>query len=276
MAAPRSVDTIGKRRRLLNERAINAAKRGDWNDALAANEELRALDPMIPEVQNRIGKAYSELGRFGDAYAAYARTIEIEPHNLIALRNVRRLEGLREMTRSEVSGHPLTRSTFFIEETGKTATVSLVRPAPRTVWQQMMPGDPLELRIIEATGKVEAYSDEGVYLGEIEPRIGDRIADLAKGGNRYTAAVVEHEEDTLRIMLRESFQDPSLSDRLSFPTRVRGSAPRAYIRKDILFDALEDGDLLSEGDDDEVEETDDEPEIEDEEFTDEELDESGI
>jgi hypothetical protein len=141
-----------------------------------------------------------------------------------------------------------------------------------------MPGDLVDLRVDDAAGKVTVYSMEGAYLGEIEPRIGERIVELTRGGNRYTAAIIAHEEDTLRIMLHEVYQDPSLSDKLSFPPRVRGTAPRAYIRKDILFDALDDTDLLAEDEDEEVEaeEAEEEPEIEDEEFVDEDIEDSNI
>jgi tetratricopeptide (TPR) repeat protein len=268
-------DNSGKQRRLLVERALTAAKQGDWEAALAANRELLALTPSI-EVHNRIGKALSELGRFQEAYQAYQRAAEFDSHNTIAQRNLRRLEQLKDLADEPGAGHPLARSSFFIEETGKTALASLVRPAEHVVWRRIMPGDPLELRIDAATGIVNVHSLEGAYVGQIEPRIGERIIELTHSGNRYAAAVIDHEADTLRVILREIYQDPSLSDRLSFPTRVRSTAPRAYIRKDILFD---DSDLL--GDDEEsdeplAEEAEEEPEMEDEEFTDDDLDDSGI
>lgn len=274
----RPTESADKQRRLLTERALNAAKQGHWEEALAANQELLALSPKAAEVQNRIGKALSELGRPGEAHAAYQRATELEPHNQIAQRNLRRLETIKGLSDTMIQGHPLVRSYLFIEETGKTATVSVVRPADAVTRAQMMAGDPLELRIDAAANHVAVHSIEGVYLGEIEPRIAERLVEMTGRGNRYTASVLEHEEDTLRIMLREIYQDPSLSDRLSFPTRVRGAAPRAYIRKDILFDAMEDTDLVGDSEDDDVEteEPEEEPEVEDEEFSDDDLEETGI
>lgn len=279
MVAPsRSGNTVGKQRRLLTERALQAAKAGDWETALGANRELIELSPNSVEVHNRVGKALSELGRLPEAHAAYSRATEIEPHNAIALRNLRRLETIKDQPDAGIGGHPLVRSSFFIEETGKTAVVSLVRPADSTIWRRMMPGDPLELDIDEASGLVMVKSPEGIPLGQIEPRIGERIIELSRSGNRYAIAVIEHEEDTLRVMVREIYQDPSQGERLSFPSRVRGTAPRAYIRKDILFD---EADLLGEADDEEaddpmLDEPDEEPEIEDEEFSDDDIDDSNI
>ncbi len=39
------------------------------------------------------------------------------------------------------------------------------------------------------------------------------------GGNKYTAAVVSSTENTLTIIIREVYQDPSQAGRLSFPPK---------------------------------------------------------
>lgn len=273
-----SSDSAGKQRRILTERALHAAKSGRWEEALAANTELLALDPNSVEAHNRLGKALSELGRFREAYDAYTRALELEPHNTIAQRNVDRLALLKDLAPENGAGHPVVRSHIYIEETGKTTVVPLVRPAELAVRARMMPGDPLEVRIDHATNQVAIYSIEGAYLGEVEPRIAERMVRLSHAGNRYAAAVVEMESDTLRVMLRETYQDPSLSDQLSFPTRVRGAAPRAYIRRDFLAEAEEETEGLLELEEEEieVEEVEEEPELEDEEYTDDEDAEAAI
>jgi hypothetical protein len=277
VTTPRSSsDSVGKQRRTLTERALHAAKQGDWAEALAVNNELLRLDSSSVEAHNRLGKALSELGRYREAYEAYARSKELEPHNAIAQRNLDRLAALKELPDEEGTGHPLVRSHVYIEETGKTMSVSLVRPAEESIRLRMMPGDPLEVRIDQASNYVAIHSQEGIYLGEIEPRIAERIVRLSRDGNRYAAAVVELEQDTIRVILRETFQDPSLSDQLSFPTRVRGAAPRAYIRRDFLTDAEDEG--LTDIDDEEAEpeEAEEEPEMEDEEYTDDDEQDSSL
>lgn len=272
VTTPRSPgDSIGKQRRMMTERALHAAKTGAWDEALTANNELLALDPGSIEAHNRIGKALSELGRYREAYAAYQRAREIEPHNTIAQRNLERLMPLREVADEPGPGHPVVRSHAYIEETGKTTIISLVRPAALAVRARMTPGDPLDVRIDHTGAYVAIHSQEGAYLGEVEPRVAERIVRLSRDGNRYAAAVIELELDTLRVILREIFQDPSLSDQLSFPTRVRGAAPRAYIRRDFLADTEDEVEGLVDTDEEEadVEEAEEEPEIEDEEYRDE-------
>jgi tetratricopeptide (TPR) repeat protein len=270
-------DNTAKQRRVLHERALAAARRGEWEMALAMNQELLTLDPDTAEVHNRIGKALSALGRYQEAHAAYTRASELDPHNIIAQRNLRRLDGLKETTVEEPGPHVVAPSYTFIEETGKTAMVSLASPTDRPVRTAMMPGDVVELRPDMEARTVTVYNSAGEYLGEIEPRIGERLVELMQGGNHYVGAVLLHEEDTLRVILHEVYQDPAQSDKLSFPTRVRGTAPRAYIRKDILFDAEETDLLVDEEDEEaETEEAEEETEMEDEEFSDDDMEENNL
>ena len=135
---------------------------------------------------------------------------------------------LKDFADEEASGHPVVRSHAYIEETGKTMSVSLVRPAEETNRFRMMPGDPLEVRIDATANYVAIYSLEGVYLGEVEPRIAERIVRLSREGNRYAAAVVELEQDTMRVILRETYQDPSLSDRSPSRPGPRRRAARLH------------------------------------------------
>ena len=69
-----------------------------------------------------------------------------------------------------------------------------------------------------AAGKdLTVESPEGIYLGEVEPRQGQRLARLMQGGNRYEAAVTSVQEDSLVIMVRETYQHSSQQGVMSFP-----------------------------------------------------------
>jgi len=72
-------------------------------------------------------------------------------------------------------------------------------------------------------------------------------------GNRYTGAMVTTVVGDLKVMLRETFQHPSMIGKVSFPQARATDAPRAYTRKGLLRKEMED----IEYGDDEVE--DDEP-----------------
>jgi Flp pilus assembly protein TadD len=55
-------DATTRHRRQLAETAIAQATRGEWEAAVATNEELIELGPDV-DAYNRLGKALAELGR---------------------------------------------------------------------------------------------------------------------------------------------------------------------------------------------------------------------
>src|SRR5215471_14273411 len=81
-------------RRELTEKAIKLALDSNWEDAIEANQRLLALQPRDLSTLNRLGKALSELGRYGEAKQAYADALEIDPTNNIARKNLERLSQL--------------------------------------------------------------------------------------------------------------------------------------------------------------------------------------
>ena len=72
----------------------------------------------------------------------------------------------------------------------------------------------------------------------VEPRVGLRLARLMGGGNRYSAALVSTAEPP-RIIVRETYQDPSQAGKVSFP-KSSISEVRAYTRRDFRRENVED------------------------------------
>ena len=83
-------------RRQSSKQAIALAMQGQWKEAIAVNQSLIEMFPNDFEAYNRLGRAYMELGEYSQAEEAYGRTIEIDPYNIIARKNLQRLSHLRE------------------------------------------------------------------------------------------------------------------------------------------------------------------------------------
>ena len=95
----------------------------------------------------------------------------------------------------------------------------------------MTPGDVVTL---EAIGDVLTVSDESrVYVGQVEPRVGARIARLMRGGNRYEATVTSAEEDELSVIIRETYKSPSQARVASFPLRSGAADYRVYVPRGV-------------------------------------------
>ncbi|MCX7622834.1 MAG: tetratricopeptide repeat protein [Thermomicrobium sp.] len=224
----------GHERRLLRrltQAAKQAAFQGNWQRAVELNRKITELAPRDVAAWNRLGHAYAELGQIAEARAAYQRTLEIDPGNAIAQRNVTRLEWLASQTTDGVvpmpAGRPAPRYDVFMEEMGRTYVTDLLRPAPPVVLARLFPGQEVFLEMRDSA--VFVVDADGTRLGQLEGRIARRVLELARAGNAYRAFVVQLTGDTLRIILREVFRAPQLLDTPSFPPQPKIAPPRPYL-----------------------------------------------
>jgi hypothetical protein len=95
------------------------------------------------------------------------------------------------------------------------------------------PGDVAELRI-DGDG-VEVDTVRGVRLGSLEPKLARRLLKFIQGGNRYQAGVTSCEGSTVKVIVRETYQDPKFAGKPSFPiVRKREVEFRPYSRESLV------------------------------------------
>jgi len=228
-------------RRQSSKQAIALAMQGQWREAIAVNQTILEMFPNDVEAHNRLGRAYMELGEYSQAEEAYGRTMEIDPYNAIANKNLQRLSHLREATTVSEGDFQKLEPQHFIKEVGKAGVVQLYHLAPPEVLARTVAGDRVFLKIDGSGLIVESSRRE--YLGRVEPRHGQRLAKLMEGGNKYTAAIVSSSEDMVTVIIREVYQDPGQLGRLSFPSKglegVRSNVGDRVIRRELeLEEAL--------------------------------------
>jgi len=80
-----------REKRLRSKQAIDLAMSGRWQEAVDANQSLIEDFPNDVDAYNRLGRAYLELGEYGRALEAYRQAAEVDPHNVIARKNLSRL-----------------------------------------------------------------------------------------------------------------------------------------------------------------------------------------
>ena len=272
--APGDSDATTRHRRQLAETAIAQATRGEWEAAVETNRELVELGPDV-DAFNRLGKALAELGRTGEALAAYEQALERDGTNRIAQRNVERLRlvtaaagAARDGGRAPSEKAP---ATVFIEEMGKTGRARLINLAAPRALAPLSPGDALELAV---DGDTLVARSEGTAIGTVEPRIAARLLKLIASGNRYEAAITAiHEADgEVTIIIREVFTHPANFGKVSFPTvGASGTGVRPYMKGSPVRYDDEDEEVEADEDGEEVEELDTtlpeysgEPELEEE------------
>ncbi len=243
-----------KRVRQLTHQAIQCALQSRWNDAITTNLELLKLVQRNAETLNRLGKAYFELGRYDQSKRYYGESLEIDPANAIARKNLDRLELMGEQIASEERPAERIDPRLFIEEIGKTGLTNLVNLGSRDLLAKLIPGDQVYLLIDGNTLFVR--NGRGETIGQVEPVLATRLIRFMKAGNQYAAAITELNNRLVRIIIRETFQHPTQIGKVSFLPATAGSG---HGRSD-SFDASghDDDDALDDEDDDDLDDGDDE------------------
>ncbi len=249
-------------KRQLVEEARRAALEGRWGEAIELNQRIVDRTPRDAEAHNRIGRAYLEQRRYGAAIEAYSTALRADPANMIARRNLQRLETLGhrpgvdapadEPATEDGATATMPRTAVFIEEVGKTWVDELVNPRPVEQLAEVLPGDQLAL-VVEGA-RLFVVAADGSRLGEIEARTAERVIDLMGRGNRYEVYALGLSAQSLRVILREVYRDPSQASMISFPRQIK---TRAYLRERDLLRQRDEADffLLEDEDEEEEEET---------------------
>ena len=252
-------------KRQMVEQTRDVALTGDWEQALDINTRFLERFPRNAEALNRKGRALIELGRLQEAWDAYSEALNADPANMIARRNLQRLEMLANTdVASRVGEEPIPspRAGVFVEEVGKTWVDELTRAADDPILASVSPGEQLTFRV--ENGRVIVSSRTGELLGELEQRIAQRLIDLLESGNRYEMYALGMSGHSLRYILREVYQDPAMAGQLGLPRQSR--ATMDLMREREILSQREEADFsFGEEDEDLGEDDDEEQDTEDEE-----------
>jgi hypothetical protein len=240
MNPPTEGDDVARLKRQGSEQAIQLAIEGKWEEAVTLNRSIVQAAPTDVDAWNRLGKSLLELGRFREAYEAYGRSVELDPVNQIARRNLERLEGLQDQEAPRPSSGRVAQD-LFIEEVGKTG-VTVLHSTAAELMPTLTAGDEVFLKPGDDDIRVE--TDTGEAIGSVEPKLGLRLLRLMEGGSQYAAAVKSVGDNAVELIIKETYRHPSQT-RPSFPSSGSESV-RPYIRESLL--------RLAEDDDEELEE----------------------
>ena len=221
---------------LRTRQAIALATQGQWKGAVAINKSIIDSFPNDVDAYNRLGRAYIELGGYSQAREAYRRALELDPYNAIAQKNLHSLSLLGESTVSFGGNADTAKPQHFIEETGKAEVVDLYHLASGEILAKMVAGDRVDLKISDSN--LIVGNSSGQYLGQVEPKHGQRLIRLMKGGNKYLATIVSSTEDKVTVIVREVYQHPSQAGQPSFLPRGL-EVPQPYVSDRIFRHELE-------------------------------------
>jgi tetratricopeptide repeat protein len=220
------------------DEAVQLAIAGKWDEAVKLNKFIIDSFGADEETQNRLGKALSELGKLKEAKAAYEVALKLNPMNSIAKRNAARINALLHQKEGLKVGGTRVDLNLFVEEMGKTVITTL-EPGPGVdICSKVAAGDVAELKV-DGDGIV-AETSRGVKLGLLEAKLARRLIKFMRGGNRYQAGVTSCDGNTVKLIVRETYQDPHFAGKPSFPMRRKREVEfRPYTKESLLAREVE-------------------------------------
>ena len=243
-------------KRQLSEQAVSQATAADWAAAAETNRRILEMGPDV-EAENRLAKSLWELGQLGAAREHYQTALALDPTNRIAERNIDRLRTLLvDAGDATVPAKPGSKApvSIFVEETGKTGFAALIELADPRKLAQVNPGDAVEL--LPEGNRLIAISN-GARIGTVEPRVAARLLKLLAEGNKYAAGVTSLGDKDVRIIIRETFQDPRNYGKVSFPTAAKSTDLRPYTKGTLIREEMDlEDDLEDDVEDEEIEDLD--------------------
>jgi tetratricopeptide (TPR) repeat protein len=246
MAQIQSAEEKARLKKQWTDLAIKQAGTSQWEEAVLTNKNILQLFPAEQDAYNRLGKAYSELGLYTDARDAYSQTLIYNPKNTIARKNLDRLALLQESSVEIHLGSGHIDPQLFIEETGKTGATVLINSASAGALARVAVGD--KVHLYQTGHSIHVRNSANEEIGQIEPRLANRLINFMDGGNRYAAAILAMERGQVRLIIREEYQHPSMFGKVSFPSQGGGDTIRAYIKDSMLRRDHDDEDDMAEGD----------------------------
>jgi hypothetical protein len=215
------------------EDAVQLAIQGKWDEAVKLNKFIIDSFGADEETQNRLGKALSELGKLKEAKASYEAALKLNPMNSIAKKNAARINALLHQKEGLRVGGTKVDLNLFVEEMGKTVITTIESPTSADISSKVAAGDVAELKI-DGDGIV-AETSRGVRLGALEAKLARRLIKFMRGGNRYQAGVTSVDGSAVKLIVRETYQDPRFAGKPSFPMRRKREVEfRPYAKESLL------------------------------------------
>ncbi len=221
-----------RQKRTRSEQAISLAMKNRWEEAAQVNREILDMFPNEVDALNRLGKALTELGRYGEARDAYSQAVKLDPLNGIATKNLQRLGKLAAEGAAAPPPTPVD-PRLFIEESGKTTVTQLTDVRRGEAAAKLSAGD--QLRFERRSSQLIVTDAAGQEIGRIEPKLEQDLIRLLDIGNHYAIFVTSASDQAVHVIIRETHRSAAMGNRPSFrPSAAPEGGVRAYTREGVL------------------------------------------
>lgn len=202
----------------LEKQSIQAALSQDWNKASTLNQKILKTDKKNINALNRLAKAKIELRVFDEAKIILEKVLSLDKFNSIAKAN---LEKTQRPQSKSTNIDPFTyvsktQIVSFIEEPGKTKTVTLVNLGERQVLDNLQSGEEIIFHPLKR--KIKILSLDNQYLGSLPEDISLTLSHHINLGSKFQGFVKGCNHKQTNIFIKEIKKSPKLNGTAPFST----------------------------------------------------------
>ncbi|MEK7592318.1 MAG: hypothetical protein AAB508_02875 [Patescibacteria group bacterium] len=195
-------------------RAIQAALRNDWKEAVKLNIDILKEDKENVDALNRLAFAYLRTDDTFHAKKIFTKVLTLDPYNPIATKNVKKLSTTGvTISDTNASSSPLS-PLMFLEEPGVTRVAPCVNIAPDKVLATLSYGQQVFLKAKKHCVEIRDSKDQ--YLGAIPDDLSHKLIDFLEGGNTYTVVIRSIGKNALSVFIRETSRGKKFAHDPSF------------------------------------------------------------
>lgn len=205
----------------LIQKAINCALCNRWSEAIDLNGQILKKDKKNVGALNRLGFAYLQLGKISEAKQTFEKVLTIDKYNLIAQRNLNKLDSNQTKTKSAAVSNHLISPLLFLEDPGKTKLIQCVNAAPQHILAQAYCGQ--EVLLKTKNHCIEIRDLENTYLGALPDDISFRLLKLISARNEYIVHIKNVEKNLISVFIREIKRGKKYCDQPSFGVSIQSA-----------------------------------------------------
>lgn len=198
---------------ILQNRAIKAAQEERWDDAQTFNSQIIKQEPKNTSALNRLGFSYLQLGEHDKAKKTYEKVLNIDRTNSVAKKYLKLVEKAKQ--KKPVKLPKALKHSDFIDEPGKTRSITLVRLADSDVIEDLSVG--AECKLHHTKTRISVKCD-GTYIGTLPDDICARLDPLLTAGNIYSVKIQSLKGGNVRLFIREIERAAGVEHIASFPS----------------------------------------------------------
>lgn len=196
----------------LSQLAIQRALENNWQEAVDLNQQILADKPNNIDALNRLAQAYIQIGNCQNAKTCLELIFEIDPQNPIAKRNLQKINHFKKNNVLNCQCNSI-RNFSFIEEPGKSKTISLIQVGENNILISLQSCSELDMQV---KSKTISYYYQKHYVGRLPDDVARRLIWLIERNNRYKSYLKSIEKNHVRIFIKEIKCSPKNKNYNSF------------------------------------------------------------